>query len=262
MNKFDQIHKDIKNLKIQGAHHVALAGLRALKYKKNYKKIISARPTEPALRNAITFSKITDLDAAKNYLNDSQNKIIGYGTSLINGNIFTHCHSSSVTKVLINAKKQRKKFQVFSTETRPKYQGRKTALELTKNQIKVTHFVDSAANEYIKNSDLILLGADMITPKGEVANKIGSNLIAELAKIHKVPVYILTSAWKYSPKKLKIEQRNKKEVWEKQNKYLDIKNPAFEIIEPKLIKGIVSELGILKPKQFLKKVKKIYPWIK
>ena len=76
MNKFDKIYKDIKSIKIQGAHNIAKAGLEALKYKDQPAKIISARPTEPALFNAIQFSKLTDIETAKNYLEASQKKII------------------------------------------------------------------------------------------------------------------------------------------------------------------------------------------
>lgn len=44
----------------------------------------------------------------------------------------THCHSGSVIKTLVEAHKQNKKIQVFNTETRPLYQGRKTSADLVK----------------------------------------------------------------------------------------------------------------------------------
>ncbi len=267
MNSFSKILKDIKSLKIQGAHNIALAGLKALSYnnsQKSIKSLISVRPTEPALINAIKFSKITDLETSKNYLIDSKKGVIREGAALIkNGQtIFTHCHSSSVIDTLKEAKKQGKRFKVLNTETRPKYQGRITSLELARNKIKNEHYVDSGADEALAKSDIILIGADMITPKGEVANKIGSEMIAKLAKLHKIPVYVITSAWKYSPKKLKIEQRNPKNVWNKKNKFIEIKNPAFELISPNYITKIVSGLGTHSPKKFVKKVKKTYFWIK
>ncbi len=267
MNKFNKIYKDIKSLKTQGANNIALAGLSALELnpsKKSIKKILSTRPTEPTLKNAITFARLTDIETAKNYLLDSKKRTIELTSSLIKNNqkIFTHCHSSTIVDALKEAKKQGKKFEVLNTETRPIYQGRKTSLELAKAKIKNTHFVDSGAEEAISRSDIILLGADMIAPTGEIANKIGSELIAKLAKQHKVPVYIVTSAWKYSPKKLKIEERDPKEVWNKKNKFINIRNPAFELINPKDITAIISGLGILKPKKLTKKIKKTYSWIK
>jgi ribose 1,5-bisphosphate isomerase len=267
MNKFNKICKDIKSLKIQGANNIALAGLNALKLnpsQKAAKIIVSTRPTEPALKNAITFAKLTDIETAKNYLLDSKKRTTNLATSLIKNNqkIFTHCHSSTVIDALKEAKKQGKKFEVLNTETRPRFQGRKTSLELAKANIKNTHFVDSGAEEAVSQSDIILLGADMITPAGDVANKIGSEIIAKLAKQHKVPLYIITSSWKYSSKKLKIEERSPKEVWNKKNKFINIRNPAFELISPKDITAIVSGLGILKPKKLTKKIKKTYSWIK
>lgn len=267
MNSFNKICKDIKSLKIQGASNIALAGLEAMKINsspKAIKKILATRPTEPTLKNAIMFAKLTDIETAKNYLKDSELKTHIVASKLIkNGSkVFTHCHSSTVVNTLKYAKKQGKKFEVLNTETRPRFQGRKTSKDLTKLKIKHTHYVDSAADQALEQADIVFLGSDMITPKGEVANKIGSEMIAKLAKQHKVPVYILTSTWKYSPKKLKIEQRNPKEVWNKKNKYLKIKNPAFELIHPKYIRAIISGLGKLKPKKFTKKVRKTYSWIK
>ena len=267
MNKFNKIYNDIKSLKIQGANKIALAGLKALEINsspKAVKKILSARPTEPALKNAVMFSKIADIETAKNYPKDSEKKTTLLGARLIKNNsrVFTHCHSTTVINTLKYAKEHGKKFEVLNTETRPRYQGRITSLDLAKLKIKNTHFVDSGAEEAISQSDVILLGADMVTPNGEVANKIGSEMIAKLARTYKIPVYILTSTWKYSPKKLKIEQRDTKVIWKKSNKYITIKNPAFELVGPDYITAIVSGLGILKPKKFVKKVKKTYSWIR
>ena len=174
--------------------------------------------------------------------------------------IFTHCHSSSVVQALIYAKKKGKKFEVYNTETRPLYQGRKTANELRKAGIKVTMFVDSAAAIAIEkenrkdkiHADLILFGTDAILKEG-VINKVGSGMFAEIAHANKVPVYIIADSWKYA-RKIKLEQRDSKEIWD--TKKVLIKNPAFELIKRKYVTGIVSELGILSYGEFLRKVRK------
>jgi len=267
MNSFNKILNDIKTLKIQGATAVARAGIKALKLQSDttsVRKLINSRPTEPCLQNTIKYAKETNLDMAYYFLNNIQNKVIRVGEKVIKNNskIFTHCHSSTVTKIIIKAKENNKKPEVFNTETRPLFQGRRTSRELTRHNIKTTHLVDSASHNFLKESDLFLIGADMINEKGEVANKIGSNMLAEIAYNHKIPLYICTNSWKFSKKDLKIEQRNSKEIWEHQSKYLKIENPAFEKINPKYIKGIISELGVLSVRKFLKTVKKTYPWIK
>jgi len=267
MASFNKIINDIKTLKIQGATNVAKAGISALKIQSDptsIRRLIQTRPTEPCLQNAIKYAKVTDLNIAGHFLNNIQKKVLLNGESLIKNQdrIFTHCHSSSVTKSIINATKNKKRIEVFNTETRPLHQGRKTSRELTKAGIKTTHLVDSAAHDFLKKSDLFLLGADLINENGEVINKIGSNLFAEIAKNHRVPLYIYTNSWKFSKKNLKIEQRNTNEIWDYNSKYLKIENPAFEKINPKYIRGIVSELGVLSVRKFLKTVKKRYPWIK
>ncbi len=264
---FEQIYKDIKTLKIQGATNVAKFGLKALKLKfdaPSIKKIKSARPTEPCLTNAIKFAKKTDVDTAFAYLSNMQKRTVLIGAIIIKNkqNVFTHCHSSTIVDSLKSAKDHKKKFKVFNTETRPLLQGRKTAKELARAKIKVEHYVDSAADEAIKNSDIVLLGADFITKDGDVYNKIGSYAISELAKKHKKPLYIFTNSWKYSNKPLKIEKRDPKEIWDTKSENITINNPAFEKIPGQNISKIVCELGALKPKRFLRKVHKTYPWIK
>jgi translation initiation factor 2B subunit (eIF-2B alpha/beta/delta family) len=115
--------------------------------------------------------------------------------------------------------------------------------------------IDSAANSAIEHSSLVLMGADAILKEGSVINKIGSGMYAQLAYSHKVPVYIATNSWKFSLKDVKIEQRAYKEVWKNAPEHIKISNPAFEKINPKYITAIISELGILTPKKFIKEVK-------
>ena len=166
--------------------------------------------------------------------------------------IYTHCHSTNVVKALIYAKKKGKRFEVYNTETRPLFQGRTTAKELSKNKIKVTTFVDSALLQAIKNSDVVLLGADAILKSG-IINKIGSAAISELAFNHKKPLYVVADSWKFSPKNVKIEERDFREVWKNAPKKIKIRNPAFEKIDKKYIGGIISEKGILRFEKFIKK---------
>lgn len=273
MTNFNQILKDIKTIKIQGARNIAIAGLKALKLKNDansIKKILNTRPTEPLLRNSIRFIKKDPkkIKQVLTHFKESQKKISKLVNRKIRKNsiIFTHCHSSTVIDSLIYSKK--KNFQVFNTETRPLYQGRKTTKELAKAKIKVTEVVDAAAGialrktKILGKTDLVLLGCDAILKDGSIINKVGSGMFAEIAFNHKIPVYIVADAWKFSPKDLKIEERSFKEVWKRIPKNIKIKNPAFEKVEEKHIKAIISELGILKPGKFIKKVKKVYPWIK
>lgn len=270
---FNQICKDIKTLKIQGATNVAKAAIKALKIrhdKKAIQKLISLRPTEPALRNAINFVKKDPEKLAKkalDYLNFAEKKIAKIGAKKVEDNsiIFTHCHSGTVVNILKQAKKT-KKFEVYNTETRPLYQGRITARELAKSRIKVTHFVDSAARVLLKEADLMLMGVDAITSEGKIVNKIGTEMFVETANRYNTPIYFCTVSWKFDPLtikgyKEKIEERSPDEVWKNPPKNVKIKNLAFEFINPNLVTGIISELGIYSPTVFVERVIEKHPWI-
>lgn len=257
--RFSKILQDIKKVKIQGARNIAKAALYAYSLnpsKSAKKKLINARPTEPMLVN--TLNKFEKIGYKKTlaHFNFAQEKMNEFVLKIIKDNsvIFTHCHSTNVINALIYAKKKGRKFQVYNTETRPLFQGRLTASQLKKAGIKVTMFVDSAARTAIKNSDYLFLGADAILKSG-IINKIGSGMFAEIAFDNKIPVYIIADSWKFTNKKVPIENRSLNEIWNKAPKNIKINNPAFELVENKYISKIVSELGILSLNEFVRKVR-------
>jgi len=263
--KFDKIVKDIKKIKIQGATNIAKAALKAYMLfpgKKSKKILESARPTEPMLLCVLENADKESYKKIMDHFPQAQEKINKTVFKLIKNEdiIFTHCHSTNVSKSLIHAHKKGKKFQVYNTETRPLYQGRKTARELRKAGIRVTMFIDSALAIAIEKenkkdkiySTKIFLGADALLTKG-IINKIGSKTIAEIAYFNKIPLYIIADSWKFTKKKIPIEKRSLNEVWDKAPKNIKIMNPAFEFIPQKYISGIITEKGLMKYKSFVKK---------
>lgn len=270
MNKqkrFDKIARDIKSIKIQGARNIAKKALYAyhlIPTKASKRKLLSLRPTEPMLQNVLDLAEDEPYEEIVKHFDKAQESINAHVLKLIKKDdvIFTHCHSTNVTGALINAKKNGKHFEVYNTETRPKLQGRKTAKELSRAKIKVTMFVDSAIGVALskeqgtKKVDKVFLGADALLKKG-IVNKIGSETVAKLAKQEDIPIYIIADSWKFTEKKIPIEQRSLNEVWDNAPKKIKIKNPAFEFVDKKYIEGIVTELGLMKYNQFLRWMKKI-----
>lgn len=296
---FNATCKNIKGLKIQGATNVAVSAVDALysliqKSKANSKakllaeieggkkKLFGLRATEPMMRNFLNFVQaraatgkdVKDIKAeakraAKEALmmkTAAKEAIARIGAGLIEDGsiVYTHCHASTVTGILKEAAKT-KKFEVFNTETRPLFQGRVTAAELAKAKIPVTHFIDSAAKFALRKADMMLIGADAITPMG-VYNKIGSGLFSELARKYDVPVYVCSVSWKFDPESIfgheeVIEERNSKEVWDKAPKGVKVSNHAFERVSHEHVTAIVSELGIYSIDSFLDETRKKYPWM-
>lgn len=260
---FNKISKDIKSIKIQGARNIAKAGLKAYLInpnKNSRKKLLSLRPTEPMLKKVLNLAETKLPEEILSHFDEAQEKINKSVLKIIKNNdvIFTHCHSTNVVNSLIYSKKHGKNFEVYNTETRPLFQGRKTALELKKAKIKVTMFIDSAMLTAIngnKKVDKIIIGADALTKNG-IINKIGSGMLAELSKKYKIPFYVTADSWKYSNEKIPIENRSLNEVWDKAPKNFKIKNPAFEFIDKKYISKIITEFGIMNYEDFLKIVRK------
>jgi len=266
--RFNRICKDIKQIKIQGATNIAKKALEAyylFPSKKTKKKLLLLRPTEPLLLNVLERAEKQDQKDIIKHFEFAQEKINKNVFKIFKSSevIFTHCHSTNVVKSLIYTKKNKKKFQVYNTETRPLYQGRKTSKELSNSRIKVTQFVDSAAKialikkQSTKKVSKVFFGADALLKNGAI-NKVGSGMFAQIAYDNKIPVYIVADSWKYSPKNIKLEERNFYEVWKKLSKksHVEIKNPAFELIPKKYIKAVISELGILSYDEFIAKRQK------
>lgn len=285
MSLYSETISKIKSLEIQGAENIAIAAVKAFaeklketqdieKLKTYICELESLRETEPALKNTLHYCLLNfknDKNVAEtviNYFKSAKALIAEIGAKKIHDGmvVFTHCHASTVTKILIKAWQDGKRFTVRNTETRPRYQGRKTAEELAKAGIPVIHCVDSAGRLALKECDLFLFGADAITAEGNVVNKIGTTMFAEFAALYQIPVYSCTNSWKFDPATIggadePIEERDCKEVWETPPAGVKIINPAFEVTQADKINGIITELGVFKPETLVIEIKKAYPWM-
>ena len=258
------------------------------------KKILeSTRVTEPAMRNGLNYIinklekekeclDIKDIPAKieilkneyKEMLKNAKKKIAEIGARRIPNIekddkfiIMTHCHSSVVTAILLEAKRQGKdSFKVINTETQPKLQGRKTAKKLVTSGIEVIHIVDSAMRWAVNHYDveLIIVGADSITSEGTVLNKIGTRLLALVAHEEHVPFYVASPLLKYNPETSfgmleEIEMRDPTEIWDFQHNHLSILNPAFETVSRRYIDGLITEAGIFASSHVHYYFTKLYP---
>jgi ribose 1,5-bisphosphate isomerase len=295
----EKIHK----LQVQGARNIAIAAVKAIQRMaeqtkaknkaaflaelKEAQSIFSAsRETEPLMRNAIHWiitqaqtantEKVDKLSqvvvsSASQFLKDletsrEQTAEIGAKRILDGSVVFTHCHSSTVTRLLAKAKADGKNFKVICTETRPAFQGRITAREMLELGVETTFIVDSAARTFMGNVDVVIVGADGITSEGNVVNKIGSSAIAVLAHEARVPFYVVSELLKFDPATVsgeceKIEQRSPAEVWSEAPAKLLVRNPAFDVTPNRYIHGLICEEGIIAPQSIVQVMQRRYPWV-
>ena len=251
-----------------------------------------ARDNEPMAKNGVTFveysfgqlySDLPELNTMKREVDKlcdqfldmvaKSKKDLLEKSSNFFGNftkVFTHCHSSTAESLIISMSKEKKNFKAVCTETRPKLQGRITAQNLLNGGVDTTLIADSAAESFIIGRgsvpvEILFIGCDMITSGGHTVNKIGSWGIGMAAHYADKPMYVVTPILKMDPDSyihnLKIEIRESSELWENAPVGLHMYNPAFEIVDSKLITGYVTELGIIRPNDIEKVALQAYPWI-
>ena len=201
------------------------------------------------------------------------NRSIGrYGAELIadGDQVLTHCNTGTLATVsygtalapIRSAIRQGKRVRVIATETRPRLQGAKlTTYELLSDKIPVTLIVDGATGYVMKRGMVqkAIVGADRITTKF-VANKVGTYLIALAAHANNVPFYIAapTSTFdlRHGNSEVKIEERPAKEVTHINGRRVPprgvpVYNPAFDLTPVELVKGFITEKGVITPDRLL-----------
>lgn len=195
-------------------------------------------------------------------------KLSRFGQSLVpqSARIITHCNAGSLATcgwgtalgVIRSAHLQGLNPRVFVDETRPRNQGSKlTMWELTQDGIPATLICDNMSGYLMKRGDvdMVITGADRIAANGDSANKIGTYSLAVLAHHHGIPFYIAAPLSTFDPdiatgSEIPIEFRDKDEVRNIDGKPVTVKgaealNPAFDVTPGGLIRGIITEEGVL-----------------
>jgi methylthioribose-1-phosphate isomerase len=149
--------------------------------------------------------------------------------------------------------------EVYADETRPLLQGsRLTAWELQRAGIPVTILTDSMAGSVLRDGkiDAVIVGADRITARGDVANKIGTYPLAVMARYHNLPFFVAAPHSTFDltmvcGSEIPIEERAAAEIthvagW-KQADAPAVFNPAFDVTPAELVTAIVTDLGVIEP---------------
>lgn len=248
-----------------------------------------ARPTAVNLSWAvdrvidIAFTDKTEVDSIRDdILEEAQRicdedveinkKMANYGAALIDDGdtIIHHCNTGSLATVdwgtalgvIRQAHESGKHIHVLVDETRPRLQGaRLTAWELEQYGIPYDIISDNAAGYFLRTGQVqkVLFGADRAARNGDIANKVGTYMLALAAKDNDVPAYAVVPTSTVdlslaSGSMIPIEERDEDEVLDIQRKGKPIapekasaRNPAFDVTPNRLITAIVTEKGVIYP---------------
>jgi methylthioribose-1-phosphate isomerase len=193
-----------------------------------------------------------------------------FGAELLaaNSGVLTHCNAGGLAtseygtalSVFFTCQDQGKRLHVFVDETRPLLQGsRLTAWELAQRGIDATLICDNMAGQVMREGKVqaVIVGADRIASNGDTANKIGTYSVAVLAAAHGIPFYVAAPTTTFdltidSGEQIPIEQRSAAEITHGFGRQtapdgIGVYNPAFDVTPARLIKGIITERGVIEP---------------
>ena len=287
----EDVAKAIKDMTVRGApaigvaaaYGMALAAINGQDLESSARLLKAQRPTAFDLFFAVDHmlgqlcEGVEPVIAANEYADSIVEKCrhIGErGQELIadGDKVMTHCNAGALATVdygtalapIRVAWRAGKRFFVYVSETRPRLQGmRLTAYELRNEGIPHSIIVDGASGHFMrKDVDLVIVGADRIAANGDFANKIGTFEKAVLAKELGVPFYVAAPASTFdfsleSGKSIVIEDRDEDEVTFIDGKRIAPEgsgalNPSFDMTPSKYVRGFITEVGILSPKEIAK----------
>ena len=180
--------------------------------------------------------------------------------------VLTHCNAGALATagygtalgVIRSAVESGKRIAVIADETRPFLQGaRLTAWELAQDRIPVTLITDNMAGHLMKLGDIhaVVVGTDRVAANGDVANKIGTYMVAVLAHRHGIPFYVacpISTIDRDVPNgdAIPIEERDGAEVtgfrgmrWAPEG--INVRNPAFDVTPAELVTALITERGVV-----------------
>jgi len=180
--------------------------------------------------------------------------------------VLTHCNAGALATagwgtalgVIRSAVEAGKKITVIADETRPFLQGaRLTAWEMVQENIPVTLITDNMAGHLMAcgEVDAVVVGTDRVAANGDVANKIGTYMVAVLARRHNIPFFVACPLSTVdlniaTGMDIPIEERSIDEVkgfrdvhWAAEG--VNIRNPAFDVTPAELVTGLITEKGVL-----------------
>jgi methylthioribose-1-phosphate isomerase len=195
-----------------------------------------------------------------------------HGATLIDDGdtVIHHCNTGALAAVdwgtalgvIHTAWEQGKKIRVLVDETRPRLQGaRLTAWELEQYGIPYDIISDNMAGHFLKSGEVqkCFVGSDRTAANGDVANKIGTYMLALAAHDNGVPFYpvVPTSTIDMSLAHgglIPIEERDPAEVLDLHYQGEQVapveataRNIAFDVTPNRLVTAIVTENGVVYP---------------
>ena len=208
--------------------------------------------------NALKTITIESADSLINKVKTSTEHLAKEGIKVIQNKraILTYSFSAAVAALLKKAKTVGLSFRVIVAESRPMYEGRLLSENLASSGIPCTFIIDGAISTWIREADLVLVGADRVS-EHSVVNKIGTRALALMARDLHLPIYCACETIKFLHSGfLPFQQRDMPaaEVWEDPPDMVSVRNIYFEEIPLEYFTGCITESGILSVQEIIQRI--------
>jgi len=259
--------KRIREDREHGARQLALEALRALaevapdtdseELRDCARALVLARPMMAVIENAMALAwercqatgdpvkgaaqAIERLESAPDGMAASARSVIPRDT------LITLTYSSAVIEVLNRLRPRR----VIVSESRPLYEGQRTARALAGQGVSLTLITEAQMALFVCEAEAVVVGADSVQADGSLVNKVGTHLLALAARAEKVPLYVLAETLKVAapsqPQRFTVEEGKRHEVT--RMRWLEVRNVYFEVTPARLVTAYVTEEGVRKPSE-------------
>ncbi len=205
--------------------------------------LLEKYPSMASIWNIANFAFLDDVKSMEE-MGKANEEVILNGIDAVKGNsvILTYSRSSTVSKILQGCRDN--DIRVICSESRPKYEGRKLAKELTSKGIDVVFTTDAALGFMVDEADMILIGADAIL-EDRIVNKAGTAPLLTYANEEGKEVYVAASPYKAFPFVF-VKEECRKEVWKDSPERVEIKNFYFDVADIRHVNYFITEKGISK----------------
>ena len=183
---------------------------------------------------------IEDVESGKRGAAENALEVLEDGATVL-----THDYSSTVIEALRLATEAGKTFEVYVTEARPRYIGRKTARTLAEmDGVEATLITDSASGHYLRECDRVLIGMTSIV-EDTLYNRVGTFPIAAAANEVGVPVTVVGSGSKVITQGFVFENeyRAGSEVMPEPAEGFDVGNPTYDATPVSLLDSVITDEG-------------------
>lgn len=232
-------------------------------------KMVNAQPTMATIKNVISKliaraeriyeeepyllkdKLLSNIRELRERIDKSMSKIPSMFSNLVRkcSSIATISYSKTVYNVILHLHKHKLVNHVLVSESRPLYEGRYLAEDLSKKGVNVTLITDASIGYFLDISDMALVGADAVLTTGHLVNKVGTYLLALSCKHKGKPFYVACESIKVldiAVNEIKIKEMDREEIVKDEVPF-EVKNVYFDVTPPELIDAIITESGIYSP---------------